>query len=123
MRYSLCTRRVKADGNIEFIGRCFISIWGKRVFPIANRRMFSLDVVDTDLFLDMPVSTQCLYFHLGMRADDDGFVNSPKKITSMTGCKTDDLRILISKGFLLPFENGVVVIRHWKPNRAGSGLP
>lgn len=83
---------------------------------MANRRMFSLDVVDTDIFLEMPVSAQCLYFHLGMRADDDGFVSSPKRILAMINCAIDDLRILISKGYLIPFESGVVVITHWNIN-------
>ena len=81
---------------------------------MANRRMFSLDVVNTDLFLDMPVSAQCLYFHLGMRADDDGFIASPKQIMRMAACNQDDMKILITKGFVIPFENGIVVIRHWK---------
>lgn len=81
---------------------------------MANRRMFSLDVVNTDLFLDMPVSAQCLYFHLGMRADDDGFISSPKQIMRMATCTQDDMKILVSKGFVIPFETGIVVIRHWK---------
>lgn len=83
---------------------------------MANRRMFSLDVVDTDIFLDMPTSTQCLYFQLGMRADDDGFVSSPKRITNMVGCNTDDLKLLIAKGFIIALEDGIIVIRHWKQN-------
>ena len=61
---------------------------------MANRRMFSLDIVDTDAFLDMPMSAQCLYFHLGMRADDDGFVGSPKKVIGITGCRMDDMKLL-----------------------------
>lgn len=81
---------------------------------MANRRMFSLDVINTDLFLDMPISAQCLYFHLGMRADDDGFVSAPKQVTRMVLCSQDDMRILVSKGFIIPFESGVIVIRHWK---------
>lgn len=85
---------------------------------MANRRMFSLDVVDTDLFLEMPTTTQALYFHLGMRADDDGFVSSPKKIAKLSNCTMDDLKILISKGFVIPFESGVVVITHWKINNS-----
>lgn len=85
---------------------------------MANRRMFSLDVVDTDLFLEMPTTTQALYFHLGMRADDDGFVSSPKKIAKLSNCTMDDLRILVSKGFIIPFESGVVVITHWKINNS-----
>lgn len=83
---------------------------------MANRRMFSLDVIDTDNFLDMPLSAQGLYFHLGMRADDDGFIASPKKITKSVNASNDDLKLLIAKGYLLPFENGVVVIRHWRQN-------
>ena len=83
---------------------------------MANRRMFSLDVVDTDIFLDMPTSTQCLYFQLGMRADDDGFVSSPKRITTMVGCNADDLKLLIAKGFIIALEDGIIVIRHWKQN-------
>lgn len=83
---------------------------------MANRRMFSLDVVDTDNFLDMSVSAQCLYFHLGMHADDDGFVSSPKRIMKSVGCNSDDLKILISKGYIIPFDSGVVVITDWKTN-------
>ena len=83
---------------------------------MARRRMFSLDVVDTDKFLDMPSSTQALYFHLGMRADDDGFVSSPKRITKTVNCAEDDLKLLITKGYLIPFESGVVVISDWKIN-------
>lgn len=83
---------------------------------MANRRMFSLDVVDTDIFLDLPISSQALYFHLGMRADDDGFISSPKRITSMIGANQDDLKLLIAKGFVIAFQNGIVVIRHWRQN-------
>lgn len=83
---------------------------------MANRRMFSLDVVDTDKFLDMPATSQNLYFHLGMRADDDGFVSSPKKITKLVNCGNDDLNVLISRGFVIALEDGIVVIRHWKQN-------
>ena len=75
--------------------------------------MFSLDVVDTDKFLEMPTSTQALYFHLGMRADDEGFVASPKKITNFVGCNDDDLKLLIAKRFVTPFESGIVVITDW----------
>lgn len=74
--------------------------------------MFSPDIVDSDAFLDMPVSSQLLYFHLAMRADDDGFI-SPKKVMRMIGVADDDLKILLAKRFLLAFENGVVVIKHW----------
>lgn len=83
---------------------------------MAKRRMFSLDIVDTDDFLDMPASTQNLYFHLGMRADDDGFVSSPRKITKIVNCSTDDLKLLITKGFIIPFDSGICVIRDWKQN-------
>ncbi len=83
---------------------------------MANRRMFSLDIVDTDKFLDMPVSAQCLYFHLGMRADDDGFVSSPKQIMRATSCTRGDIKILAENGYIIPFESGIVVIRHWKQN-------
>jgi len=77
--------------------------------------MFSLDIVSSDAFLDMPVSVRELYFQLGMYADDDGFIN-PKKIIRMIGASEDDLRLLIAKRFVLPFETGVVVIKHWKIN-------
>lgn len=83
---------------------------------MARRRMFSLDVVDTDRFLDMPSSTQALYFHLGMRADDDGFVASPKRTAAMCGCSADDLNLLAVKGFVRPFESGVLVIVDWRKN-------
>lgn len=83
---------------------------------MAKRRMFSLDIVDTDDFLDMPASTQNLYFHLGMRADDDGFVSSPRKITKIVNCCADDLKLLITKGFIIPFDSGICVIRDWKQN-------
>lgn len=83
---------------------------------MANRRIFSLDVVDTDIFLDMPASSQNLYFHLGMRADDDGFVSSPRKITKLVNCSRDDLNVLISRGFVIAFADGIVVITHWRQN-------
>jgi hypothetical protein len=83
---------------------------------MARKRMFDLGIIDTDLFLEMPQSTQNLYFHLGMRADDDGFVSNPKKIIRIIGANEDDLKILFSKEFIIPFESGIVVIRHWKLN-------
>lgn len=83
---------------------------------MASKRMFSLAVADTDLFLDMPSSTQALYFHLGLRADDDGFVASPKKVAKICGCGEDDLRILASKHFIISFDSGVIVITHWNLN-------
>lgn len=81
---------------------------------MAERRMFTQKIVDSDAFLDMPLTAQALYFHLNMRADDDGFVNNPKKIQRMIGAAEDDLKLLIAKRFLLAFENGVVVIKHWR---------
>lgn len=81
---------------------------------MAERRMFAKTIIDSDAFLDMPASTQLLYFHLNMRADDEGFINSPKRIVRMVGCSDDDLRLLIAKRFILPFESGVVVIKHWR---------
>ena len=81
---------------------------------MAERRMFAKTIIDSDAFLDMPHSTQLLYFHLSMIADDDGFINNPKNIMRMIGCKDDDLSILLVKKFLLPFESGVVVIKHWQ---------
>ena len=81
---------------------------------MAERRMFAKTIIDSDVFLDMPLTTQALYFHLSMRADDDGFVNNPKKIQKMVGASDDDLTILKAKNFLIPFANGIVVIKHWK---------
>ena len=81
---------------------------------MAEKRMFTKKIVDSDAFLDMPLSTQALYFHLNMRADDDGFVNSAKKIQRMIGSSEDDLKLLIAKRFILGFENGVIVIKHWR---------
>ena len=81
---------------------------------MAERRMFAKTIIDSDAFLDMPLSTQALYFHLSMRADDDGFINNAKKIQRMLGCADDDLKILLSKNFIIPFETGVCVIKHWK---------
>ena len=83
---------------------------------MAQKRMFSLTVIDTDCFIDMPMSARLLYYELGMRADDDGFVSAPKKIVKMVGCSEDDLKLLISKSFVICFDSGVVVIRHWKIN-------
>ena len=83
---------------------------------MALRRMFSLTVVDTDRFLEMPNSAQSLYFHLGMRADDDGFVSSPRRVMKITGAAGDDMRLLIEKGYIIPFESGVCVITDWKQN-------
>lgn len=81
---------------------------------MAERRMFAKTIIDSDAFLDMPMSTQALYFHLSMRADDDGFINNPKRIQRMIGASDDDLKLLIAKSFIITFESGVVVIKHWK---------
>ena len=78
--------------------------------------MFSLSVVDTDQFLEMPLSSRLLYYELGMRADDDGFVDNWKKILAFTGLKDDDLKVLVAKNFIIPFDTGVIVIRHWRMN-------
>ena len=81
---------------------------------MAERRMFAKTIIDSDAFLDMPLSSQSLYFHLSMRADDDGFINNPKKIQRMIGATEDDLKLLIAKKFIITFDTGVVVIKHWK---------
>ena len=81
---------------------------------MAERRMFSQKIIDSDAFLDMPLSAQALYFHLNMRADDDGFVNNPKRIQRTVGASDDDLELLVMKRFILVFESGVIVIKHWK---------
>ena len=81
---------------------------------VAEKRMFTQKIIDSDAFLDMPLSTQALYFHLNMRADDDGFVNNPKRIQRTVGASEDDLKLLIAKRFLICFENGVIVIKHWR---------
>nr|DAG69745.1 MAG TPA: replisome organizer [Caudoviricetes sp.] len=81
---------------------------------MAERRMFAKTIIDSDAFIDMPLSAQALYLHLSMRADDDGFVNNPKRIQRMIGAADDDMKLLVAKSFLIPFENGIVVIKHWK---------
>ena len=81
---------------------------------MAERRMFAKTIIDSDAFLDMPLSSQSLYFHLSMRADDEGFINNPRKIQRMIGATDDDLKLLIAKSFIIPFESGIVVIKHWK---------
>lgn len=83
---------------------------------MAERRMFAKTIADSDAFLEMPQTSQNLYFHLSMRADDDGFVNNPKRIQRMVGCSDDDMRILIGKSFIIPFESGIIVIKHWRIN-------
>jgi hypothetical protein len=81
---------------------------------MAERRMFAKTIIDSDAFLDMPLSSQSLYFHLSMRADDDGFINNVKKIQRMIGCNDDDIKVLLGKKFIIPFDSGVCVIKHWK---------
>ena len=84
------------------------------MMELANKRMFTMKIVDSDAFLEMPLSTQCLYFHLNMRADDDGFIGNPKKMMKIVGASEDDLKLLIAKRFVLCFEDGVIVIKHWR---------
>ena len=83
---------------------------------MAQRRMFNKTITNNDNFLEMPQTSQNLYFHLSMNADDDGFVDNWKSIMRMTGCKEDDLKVLIAKQYIIPFESGVIVIRHWRLN-------
>lgn len=83
---------------------------------MAERRMFSRGVVQSDSFLNMPLSSQALYFHLGLEADDDGFLGNVQKIVRMIGASKDDFSILMAKGFVIPLTDGVCVIRHWKLN-------
>lgn len=80
---------------------------------MSAKRMFSMQIIDSDPFLDMPLSAQALYFHLSMRADDDGFVNNPRKIQRLVNASDDDLKLLIAKRFILTFDSGVIVIKHW----------
>lgn len=81
---------------------------------MAERRMFAKKITESDAFLDMALSTQALYLHLGMNADDDGFINSPKKISRMIGANDDELKILLAKKFVIGFDSGIVVVKHWK---------
>lgn len=81
---------------------------------MAERRMFSKKVIDTDMFIDMPATARLLYYELAIRADDDGFVDSPKKIMRIVGCQQNDFDVLIAKSFILDFESGIIVIKHWK---------
>ena len=76
--------------------------------------MFTQKITESDAFLEMPMSSQALYFHLCMNADDDGFVKNPKSIQRTVGCNDDDLKLLIAKRFILPFDTGVIVIKHWR---------
>ena len=83
---------------------------------MAERRMFARSIVESDAFLDMPLSARCLYFALGMVADDDGFVGNPKSVMRQASATQDDLKLLIAKRFVLSFESGVIVIKHWRIN-------
>ena len=81
---------------------------------MAERRMFSKAIIDSDAFCDMPLSTQALYFHLALQADDDGFVNNPKKIMRTIGASGDDFKLLQVKNFVIVFDSGIVAIVHWR---------
>lgn len=83
---------------------------------MAQKRMFSMEIIDTDAFLEMPPTSQNLYFHLGMRADDDGFVASPNTIMKTCGSQPDDIKVLLAKRFIIGFESGIIVIKHWNIN-------
>lgn len=83
---------------------------------MAERRMFARSIVESDAFLDMPLSARCLYFALGMDADDDGFVGNPKSVMRQSSATQDDLKLLIAKRYILSFDSGVVVIKHWRIN-------
>lgn len=83
---------------------------------MASKRMFALDIVDTDDFLDMPAGARLLYFDLGMRADDHGMVGDAKKIMRFSGAAADDMKVLIAKGYVIPFDSGVIAITHWHTN-------
>ena len=83
---------------------------------MAERRMFAKSIVLSDEFLDMPLTTRCLYFTLGMFADDDGFINNPKSIIRQCGASMDDMNILLAKRYVLQFESGIIVIKHWRMN-------
>ena len=81
---------------------------------MAQRRMFAMTIIDSDAFLDMPLSAQALYFHLSMRADDEGFINNPKRIQRAIGASDDDMKLLNAKNFVIRFGSGIVVIKHWR---------
>lgn len=83
---------------------------------MAARRMLSKSIIESDAFIEMPLSTQALYMHLNMNADDEGFVNNPKRIQRMIGAADDDMKILVAKRFIVPFPSGVIVVKHWYIN-------
>lgn len=117
IQYKKITRAIK---NPKVSSKCYASgvllealgFFNKN--NMANRRMMSKDIIDTDMFLDMSFGSQNLYFHFLLRADDDGFISSPKKIMRMLGVAEDDFKVLIAKKFIIPFESGICVIKHWK---------
>lgn len=80
---------------------------------MGNKRMFSKAIISTDSFLEMPLTSQALYFHMGMETDDEGFVASPRRIQRSVGAADDDFKLLITKGYIIPFESGVIVVTHW----------
>lgn len=81
---------------------------------MANRRMVNIRIIDSDHFLELPLSSQALYFHLLMRADDDGFINNPKRIQRLIGGSEDDFKLLVAKKYIITFDSGVIVIKHWR---------
>lgn len=81
---------------------------------MASKRMIAKSIVDSDNFLEMPTTAQLLYFHLLVRGDDEGFIDNPRSIMRNVRCTEDDMRILIAKQYIIPFESGIVVIKHWK---------
>lgn len=83
---------------------------------MAEKRMFAKQIVLSDEFLDMPMSSRCLYFTLSMFADDDGFINNPKSIMRQCGASNDDMNVLLAKKFIIQFESGIIVIKHWRIN-------
>ena len=83
---------------------------------MANKRMFSKQIIDSDAFLEMPLSTQALYFHLSMRADDDGFLNNAKQIMRLICANQNDYDLLLAKRFIIQFDDGICVIKHWRIN-------
>lgn len=83
---------------------------------MAEKRMFSKQIIDSDAFLEMPLSTQALYFHLSMRADDDGFLNNAKKVMKIIGANQNDYDLLVAKSFVIQFPDGICVIKHWRIN-------
>ena len=88
---------------------------------MAERRMFSKSITESDAFLDLPFSAQALYFHMAMNADDEGFINSSRRICGMCGAQENDLKILVAKGFMIHFDSGIYVIKHWKINNKIRG--